>query len=141
MEELSGKFVHALDQKNRLFIPSKFREILGEQFVASIPLNGDKCIMVYSEPEWDRFMQAVESKYEGYKLVSFNRLIGAKLEHVTPDKQGRIVLRQDFCEFASLAQEAVVTGARNHVEIWNRETWDAMYAQESERFMDPDLPY
>ena len=34
-----GNYPHTLDSKNRLFIPAKFREGLGESFVLYAPKN------------------------------------------------------------------------------------------------------
>ena len=39
-----GTFQHTLDAKNRLFIPARFREGLGERFV--VMRSPDKCLFI-----------------------------------------------------------------------------------------------
>ena len=46
-----GEYSHALDAKNRIFIPAKYREELGETFV--ITKSIDKCLTVYTMAEWE----------------------------------------------------------------------------------------
>ena len=55
---LMGKFTHNLDAKNRLFIPSKHRDQLGESFV--ITRNIDKCLSVFSMEEWEKYTDKLE---------------------------------------------------------------------------------
>jgi len=40
-----GEYNHTIDAKGRLIVPSKFRESLGEEFVATKGLDG--CLFVY----------------------------------------------------------------------------------------------
>ena len=48
-----GEYNHTIDTKGRLIIPSKFREILGENFVVTKGLDG--CLFVYGNTEWSAF--------------------------------------------------------------------------------------
>ena len=48
-----GEYRHSLDAKNRLFIPAKFRELLGENF--AISRINEKCLLLFSEEEWIRY--------------------------------------------------------------------------------------
>ena len=47
---LTGEFNHSIDAKGRLIIPSKFRDILGEDFVITKGLDG--CLFLYPNNEW-----------------------------------------------------------------------------------------
>ena len=47
---LIGEYQHTLDTKNRVIIPSKFRESLGDEFVITKGL--DNCLFIYPENEW-----------------------------------------------------------------------------------------
>ena len=49
---LMGEYHHNIDDKNRLIIPSKFREELGNEFVITRGLDG--CLFVYSMDEWNK---------------------------------------------------------------------------------------
>ena len=44
-----GEYNHTIDAKGRLIIPSKFRELLGEEFVLTRGLDG--CLYIYPMDE------------------------------------------------------------------------------------------
>ena len=48
-----GEYNHTIDAKGRLIIPSKFRELLGEEFVLTKGLDG--CLSIYPMDEWYAF--------------------------------------------------------------------------------------
>ena len=50
-----GEYNHTIDAKGRIIIPSKFREILGENFVITKGLDG--CLWVFSAEEWNLFYE------------------------------------------------------------------------------------
>ena len=45
-----GEYQHALDTKNRIIVPAKLREELGNKFVITKGLDG--CLYVYPLAEW-----------------------------------------------------------------------------------------
>ena len=45
-----GEYQHALDSKNRMIVPSKLREELGNKFVITKGLDG--CLYAYPQDEW-----------------------------------------------------------------------------------------
>ena len=52
-----GEYNHTVDAKGRLIVPSKFRELLGDEFVVTKGLDG--CLFVYSSEEW----KSIEEKF------------------------------------------------------------------------------
>ena len=61
---LTGEFNHSIDPKGRLIIPSKFRDILGEEFVITKGLDG--CLFLYPNNEWKIF----EDKLRAFPLTN-----------------------------------------------------------------------
>ena len=55
---LLGEYRHVIDAKNRLFIPAKFREELGETFYITRKVM-EKCLAIYSEAEWQKFSEKI----------------------------------------------------------------------------------
>ncbi len=47
---LIGEYIHALDDKNRLSLPVKFRRELGKKIVITPGLDG--CLFAFAEKEW-----------------------------------------------------------------------------------------
>ncbi len=124
--DFRGQYWHNFDQKSRLFIPSKFREMLGESFTISMPISGEKCLYLYPTEEWLALVNRIKETASGAKLTTIQRLIYMNSDDVEQDKQGRITVKQNFCEFAGLDKEVFIMGAGSRIEIWNRENFDAM---------------
>ena len=49
-----GKYKHTVDEKGRLFVPSKLREELGNTFYVTLGL--DHCLSVYTESGWQAIL-------------------------------------------------------------------------------------
>ena len=86
-----GEYNHTVDTKGRLIVPSKFRELLGDEFIVTKGL--DKCLFVYSSEEWStieaNFRNVSQFSSEARKFARFF-FAGASLCGV--DKRGRILL-------------------------------------------------
>ena len=119
-----GKYNHTIDPKGRLSIPSKYREVLGDEFVVSKGMDG--CLFVYANDDWKVF----EGKLASLPLMSeearqFARFFLSGAQPVTVDKQGRILMPQDLRDFAGLEKDVVLAGMGGRIEIWSLERWQA----------------
>lgn len=120
---LIGEFSHSIDDKGRMIFPAKLREALGEKFVLAKGLDG--CLFVYSSEEWDALAQKVKQMPMS-KARNIQRFLFAGACEVEPDKQGRILIAANLREFANLSKDAVVVGASNRAEIWDKEQWETI---------------
>ena len=59
MHMFMGEYNHTIDAKGRLIIPSKFREVLGDEFVVTKGMDG--CLFVFDNPEWQAFEEKLHS--------------------------------------------------------------------------------
>lgn len=119
---LMGKFTHNLDAKNRLFIPAKHREQLGETFV--ITRNIDKCLSVFSMEEWEKYTDKLE-QLPSTQAREIARFIYSNAADVQPDGQGRVLIPADLLTYAGIQKSAVIVGCGRHAEIWAEEIWNA----------------
>ncbi|MCR5484427.1 MAG: division/cell wall cluster transcriptional repressor MraZ [Clostridiales bacterium] len=126
MAELKGQYHHTLDQKNRLLIPSKLRDILGETFILFMAQNGDKCLFAYTLEDWDVLMEKLNSGETSHELTAMQRFVHAFSDTVDVDKQGRITIKQNFMDFAGLSHNVFILGAGRRVEIWDEDEWNNM---------------
>ncbi|MCH5189154.1 MAG: division/cell wall cluster transcriptional repressor MraZ [Oscillospiraceae bacterium] len=109
---------HTLDAKNRLFIPAKFREQLGEEFV--IFKGPEKCLYVYDKATFEEVSRQFITKDRTRQRSFFSQV------HETGvDKQGRVTLSADEVEHACLSKDAVIIGAGQRVEIWAAEEFQS----------------
>lgn len=120
-----SEYNHTVDAKGRLIIPSKFREILGEEFVVSKGMDG--CLFVYANNDWNAFEQKLTSlPLINKEARKFARFFLAGAAQVEVDKQGRILLPASLREFAGLDKDVVLVGVGSRIEIWSREKWEDM---------------
>jgi MraZ protein len=127
---LSGEFRHSIDPKNRLFIPAKHREELGDTFMVVRSIR-ENCLQVYSSEEWESYIAPIR-KMERRDSERILRTLHRNAAQVSPDSQGRIVLTPSLIEHASIAKGAVVVGCGAYAEIWAEEVYDA-------KLLDEDL--
>ena len=121
----TGNYRYSLDDKNRVIIPIKFREVLASGGIDKLFLiRGDNQLHLIPYPayielsdklkSWDITM---ESKQD------YLRRLYAESFEVVPDKQGRIMLRPDLCQETGITQEVVILGVLDRMEIWSPEKW------------------
>ncbi|WP_139904232.1 division/cell wall cluster transcriptional repressor MraZ [Clostridium thermarum] len=118
-----GEYQHAIDNKNRMIIPSKFREELGNSFVLTKGLDG--CLYAYTMNEWKN----MEDKLKNLPLTSkdaraFVRFFFSGANEVEIDKQGRALIPQNLLEYAGIEKEIVSIGVSTRIEIWSKAKWD-----------------
>ncbi len=122
-----------MDKKNRIIIPSKLREGLGEQFIMTKGL--DSCLYIYPKNEWQIFEQKLKSLPLTDKNVrSFVRFFFSGANEMEPDKMGRVLIPQSLLSYAGIDGEVVSVGMMDRVEVWSKEKWEAY--NESEMDMD-----
>ncbi len=133
---LMGKFTHNLDAKNRLFIPAKHRDQLGEMFV--ITRNIDKCLSVFSMEEWQKYTDKL-AQLPSTQAREITRFIYSNAADVQPDGQGRVLIPAELLSYAGIQKSAVIVGCGNHAEIWAEDVWvsdnDADKADELKELM------
>lgn len=119
-----SEYNHTVDTKGRLIIPSRFREILGEEFVISKGMDG--CLFVYANDDWAAFEQKLTSlPMTNREARKFARFFLAGAAQVELDKQGRILLPAALREFAGLDKDVVLVGVGSRIEIWSKEKYEA----------------
>ncbi|MEN1759534.1 division/cell wall cluster transcriptional repressor MraZ [Anoxynatronum sibiricum] len=117
-----GEYSHTIDTKGRLSMPARFREILGESFIATKGL--DQSLFVYPMEEW----RILEDKLKQLPLTNQNarafvRFFFSGATECELDPQGRIRIPANLREHAELEKEIVIIGAGTRVEIWSQYIW------------------
>ncbi len=129
----SGEYQYNLDAKGRVFMPSKFRETLGDKFIVTKGL--DHCLFVYSAEEWERIEKRMQKlPFTSKEARAFTRFFFSGAIEAEPDKQGRILLSQSLRDHAGLKKEVTFIGVSSRIEIWDKEKWDNY-------LNDPDINY
>lgn len=121
---LGGEYRHSIDPKNRIFIPTKLREELGQPLVVAKDIR-EKCLKIYSREGWESYIAPLldQNRKLSEKIM---RYLHASLLQATPDTQGRIVLIPELIEYAEIQKNIVVVGCGHYAEIWAEESYDAL---------------
>lgn len=124
-----GEYNHTLDSKNRIIIPSKFRDDLKPSCIITKGLDG--CLYIYTIDEWKK----IEDKLKLLPLTNkearaFTRFFFAGAAELELDKQGRGLIPQNLLEYASISKDIVSIGVSNRIELWSKEKWED-YNQEN----------
>ena len=129
-----GSFEHAIDDKGRLSIPARHREILKRRRERELVLVDhlfDPCIAAYPIKAWQQFEQNLLSKGNSdKKFRDYVRQISARAVESPVDSQGRVLIPPQLRERADLRRDVVIIGVLDKIEIWSRERWVQFSAQE-----------
>ena len=122
---LIGEYHHNLDEKNRLIIPSKFREEIGDSFVVTRGLDG--CLFVYSMNEWENIVSKLKSlPFTKKDARTFNRFFMSGATVCEFDKQGRINIPSTLTNYAEIKKECTIIGVNDRLEIWATDKFDSL---------------
>ena len=126
-----NQYQHSFDDKGRLTIPSKFRELPAEG--AFIVQGLDRNLMVLPPPVfqllYDRLM-AMNLTDPTARLL--RRIILGNAMQVVPDGAGRILLSPNLKEYGYLKENVVFVGQGDYIEIWSPELWKEQEVQVSD---------
>lgn len=124
---MSGKnYSHQLDAKNRMRIPAKLREELGEGYCITVGSGG--CLYVYDKEqmaEVKKTLNNINSFRE--KQLKAARFILYNTWEAEEDKQGRILLPENLRKYAKIEKNVIVFKGPNCIEIWSEEVWNEYF--------------
>src|SRR6478672_1996602 len=131
----AGQFRHAIDEKHRITIPSRWRGEGGEEFII-LPEPQHQFLLVMSQEEFARMSAQAES----HSAVSardrrvFLRHLHSRAQHGSSDRQGRLVLPEELCKKVGLKGEVALVGGRGRFEIWNLGRWKKAHEDETSTY-------
>ena len=143
----TGEFNQKVDGKGRVSIPADFRRVL-EAGDPAFPENPNprmvvlygkhlkNCLHVYTieaMAEIEADIKALPRGSAARKQAS--RLILGKAWTTEIDRDGRIVLPKERREQIAVEGEATMAAMGDYFEIWNRATYEATEAAETDAFL------
>ena len=119
-----GEFTHKLDSKNRIMIPSEFRDELTEEFF--ITKGPENSLVIYTKDEFDKQSERLDNLInENKKNRAIKRLFFSSTIKTGLDKQGRVLLNKNLRDYANIESEAMIIGNNTTIELWDVDTWQA----------------
>lgn len=136
-----GRYVHTIDAKGRISIPSAFRTELGRRSERPpILTNMLECLALYPYDDWaafeERLVRVDPLMLEGQEIQRF--MISGAVE-CPLDAQGRILIPPYLREHGKLGKEATLAGVGPRIEIWDKARFDEQLAHTQARFREISL--
>lgn len=119
-----GQYEHGIDDKNRLFIPSRFREKnRGPDYILTQGL--ERCLFLFPIHYWQDLAQKLDTLELSNKSDerAFKRVLLSAACEAEVDSQGRILIPQHLKEYAGISRQITILGVLRHVELWSKEHW------------------
>jgi len=117
-----GQYELTIDEKGRMTIPARFREMLEDG--AYIMLGLDQNLMVMTASYYEQKAEkANEQSITNEDARMLKRLLFSTASRVEFDKAGRILIPQFLRSLANLQSSAMVVGVGELFEIWVPERW------------------
>ncbi len=135
----TGKYLHTVDDNNRLAIPSSLRKCINEEKDGKgffITPGLDKCLAIYPPLHLKEIEKKItEPMFTNRKARNFQRLFFSMSSSVVAgDKQGRIIIPQLHQDYAGLKKEVVIVGVMDKIEIWDSKYWDEFEQDNGQNF-------
>lgn len=126
-----GTFLHTIDEKGRVSLPSKFRPFLGDAVV--IAKIYKMCLSVFPTSEWSKFEKKLQNtSLTDEDAMDFRRIILSQTREVPIDKAGRVCIPPELREEVNLSADVAIVGNGNLIEIWDRNEF-AEYISKTEK--------
>ena len=132
---LMGTYTPRLDDKGRLFLPTKFRDQLSEGLV--VTRGQERCLTVWPQPAFEQLARkAQEAPVTDRAVRDYTRLLFSGASDDQPDKQGRLTIPPMLREYAALTRDVIVIGVVNRLEIWDAARWQDYSDAHEQSFSD-----
>ncbi len=117
-----GSYSHSLDDKNRLVIPRKLREKVGDRLFV---LKGfDGALSLYKQEGFEKLVSEINSlPFNDKASRAYARIQLASVCELELDKLGRVQLPNNLLDKYHIGREVTIIGAGDHIEIWNEDAY------------------
>jgi len=122
-----GKFYCTLDDKARLTVPSKFRELVpGEEGskVLVISRGKERCFYLFTPDYFDWIIEQLGLLAPGPQQRNLARYYSSESENLKVDRVGRVQMPPHYLEALGDSKSLVVVGGLTHMEVWKQEEFE-----------------
>jgi MraZ protein len=137
----TGKYELTIDDKKRLSIPAAIRsnmdaEADGTGFYLVL---GDRpgTLALFANRYFKRYAKRLANEMApGEERTSFEKVFYSQCAELEIDRQGRVVLPEYMLEAARLGRSVCLTGSRDHLDLWNKDDYDAFITETRDQMME-----
>jgi MraZ protein len=127
-----------LDDKGRLAVPTRHRDVLKEQAQGQLTMTKHPhgCLMLFPRPEWELFRERIAALPMSAQW--WKRIFLGNAMDVVMDGAGRVLISPELRSAAGITKEALLLGMDKHFELWDKATYEAKEAEAMQAGM-PDV--
>ena len=116
-----GTYRNSIDSKNRMIVPSKFRDQLGGRCM--LTKGFDECLYIYTMDDYEDMAARISKLPQSDRdFREFIRDFFGNSVICDLDSQGRILIPPHLKAYAHISKDLVTMGAMDKVEIWSADT-------------------
>lgn len=117
-----GQYRHNLDDKGRLTIPARFRDLLVEGVY--ITQGFESNLLAFTAVSFEKISQRInQMSLTDPAVRQLRRLLFSAAALTEVDRAGRILLPPFLREVAGIQAEVMLVGAGDYFELWSPEHW------------------
>lgn len=130
---LIGQYSSKLTDKDRIAVPKKFRDELGDELI--LARWYENCLVLVSRSGWEILQKRLtgKTKFVIQGVRDIDRFIFGSAFEVKLDSQGRCVIPEVLQKYAQIIDEAVFVGLGDRIEIWNSKNWKLLEEKAQEK--------
>lgn len=139
---LIGTYEHNIDGKNRVFVPSKFRDEMGDEYIYRLCPSKYPSIQLYKKDYY--FSLFPQKEVDIDNIVQDRRMRAKRIMgngDASCDGQGRIIINPMIAKLAKLEKQCVFVGFETYVEIMSPETYENYLMSLYEDYIDEEEAY
>lgn len=131
-----GQFVHTIDAKGRVSLPSRYRDTLvadGDSRFILTPALFEPCLHLHPMRTWSELETKISElpSFDPF-IVRFRRLYVSAAIECELDKAGRVLVPPALREKVALARDVLWAGMGRTAELWSKERWDDALSMNAE---------
>jgi MraZ protein len=109
----------ALDNKGRLAVPARHREVLAATANNQLTLtkHPDGCLMLFPRPAWDSFRDRLNAL--PMEAIGWKRVFLGNAQDVEIDSAGRVLVAPELRTWAGFDKNVMLSGLGNFFELWD----------------------
>lgn len=125
---LGGRFDHAIDDKGRVSVPARIREVLQRDnldslFITNWIAERERCLAIYLPSHWDKFVGTLSQRVSlEPSMQRFQMFFIGGAHEVQVDRQGRILIPPRLREYAHLDRDVTFNTMTDHFQLWDKPT-------------------
>ncbi|MCU4674221.1 division/cell wall cluster transcriptional repressor MraZ [Catenovulum sp. 2E275] len=118
-----------MDDKGRITIPTRYRELLQEECSGQIVCTKDvsqPCLLMYPLHEWEQIEKKLRNLSDTNPAERrFKRVLLSHVMEGEVDKNGRLLISNTLRKVIGLEKQIMLVGSLNKFEIWDEAVWQA----------------